>query len=451
MIEHGTGTPKSNEDSTTTNRKDPAGSPLSNLEHGQPPSSGRSTAPGAGKLPVGKKAPPLITGPRKQRGLASSRQAAGLAKLCERLKREIKERRKAQVALGKQELHFRTLVETMNSGLIILDERGVITYVNNKLLDLTGYDRSRFLGRPINEILDMIRTTNRAEVLEELEKRKTGRTASYEVIARRTDGAKLNVLVSPRPLHDEKGVFRGSFAVVTDITGLKAAEERLRIRGEQLQSLSSQLLAAEERERRRMSVGWHADLGQALVALKLSAKFIRMRVSCEQDNELCEHCLSMAKLADEIIQKFPDLCGDLSPLVIEDLGLSSALRSLLEDFARCHGIICHVDVDELSAHFDAEAQIMIYRVLQECLNNVLRHAAASRVSLSFKRIDDRALFRIEDDGVGFPDEPPRNGTSSSKKLGLIAMRERVRMLGGSLEIESARGATSVSFSVPLQT
>ncbi|NTV42099.1 MAG: PAS domain S-box protein [Syntrophobacteraceae bacterium] len=397
-----------------------------------------------------KRASPDATGAKPGQDSAFPKRPAGLVKLCKRLKREVRDRKKAQLELRKSELHFRRLVETMNSGLAIQDEHGVITYVNDKLLEISGYGKQDFVGRPIEHILDMIGTTNRRQVLEEIEKRKRGEADSYELTGRRKDGGQLSVIVAPRPLLDEKGVFRGSFAVVTDITELKEAEERLRTYGEQLQFLSSQLLAAQEREKKRMSMELHDDLGQSLVALKLCAKSIRMRLAPDQETELCGECLWLVKLADEIVQRFRELCGDLCPLIIEDLGFSSAVRMLFEDFSRIHGTRCDTDVDDLDKLLDTEAQIMIYRVLQECLNNVAQHAAASRVSFEFKRDNKTAFFRIQDDGIGFPEDYCRTGSLQTKSLGLITMAERVRMLGGNLDIKSAEGSTSISFSVPLQ-
>jgi PAS domain S-box-containing protein len=441
-------TGKPNETSLRVRQSNSDGAPLSDAEHEQSHLSGVSShREDHASL---KRTRADATAAKPGRDSAFPKRPAGLVKLCERLKREIKDRKKAQRELRKNELHFRRLVEMMNSGLAIQDEHGVITYVNDKLLEISGYGKQDFVGRPIEQILDMIGTTNRRQVLEEMEKRKKGQADSYELTGRRKDGGQLSVIVAPRPLHDEKGIFRGSFAVVTDITELKKAEERLRIYGEQLQFLSSQLLAAQEREKKRMSMELHDDLGQSLVALKLCAKSIRMRLAPDQETELCGDCLWLVKLADDIVQRFRELCGDLCPLIIEDLGFSSSLRMLLEDFSRIHGTRCDADVDDMDRRLDTEAQIMIYRVLQECLNNVAQHAAASRVSFEFKRDNETALFRIEDDGIGFPEDYHRTGNLQPKSLGLITMTERVRMLGGNLDIKSAKGSTSISFSIPLQ-
>lgn len=379
-----------------------------------------------------------------------SRQSGALAKLCERLKREIRERKRVQSELQRKELHFRRLVETMNSGLVIQDEYGNVTYVNDKLLQISGYERQDFIGRPIDQILSMVHASNRSEVLEKLEKRKKGESASYELKGKRKDGGRLSVLVSPRPLLDEKGQFRGSFAVVTDILELKEAEERFCIYGEQLQSLSHQLLKTQETERGRLSRELHDDLGQALVALKLSVKTIRLRLESERKDELCSECALLTRLVDEIVQRFRELCGNMSPLIIEDLGLAETMRMLMEDFASCQGTVCDVNVDDLDDVLDPEAQILIYRVLQECLNNVAKHAAASRVSFEFKRESGRAVFRMKDNGIGFVQDHYQSGRLKAKNLGLITMAERVRVLGGSLDINSVKGSTSISFSIPLQ-
>lgn len=242
----------------------------------------------------------------------------------------------------------------------------------------------------------------------------------------------------------------GSFAVVTDNSKQKAFEERLRIYGGQFRSFSSRLLKIQARERKRISKEVHYNLGQAVLAVKLTTKSTRMRLAPDEANEPCGECAWLVRLADEIVQRFRELCGDMGPLIIEELGPTAAMRMLVEDFASSHATVYEVDVDDLDDPLDPEAQLLFHRVLQECLDNVARHAAAPRVAFAFKRENGLVSFRIADNGISFVDDHHQSGSLPASNLELITIAERVWLLGGSLDIGRAEGNTSIRFSIPLK-
>jgi signal transduction histidine kinase len=139
---------------------------------------------------------------------------------------------------------------------------------------------------------------------------------------------------------------------------------------------------------------------------------------------------------------------DLSPSILEDLGLSAALRRLAEDFRQLHGIDFAVDMDRIDHLFSETARIILYRILQEALTNIEKHARAQKASLTIRRKPDRVFFEIKDDGTGF--EVAR-ALAAEKGLGLATISERVRMLHGSLKLGSRPGSgTCISFEIPLQ-
>jgi signal transduction histidine kinase len=223
-----------------------------------------------------------------------------------------------------------------------------------------------------------------------------------------------------------------------EIEDRKRAEEALRESQGRLRFLSSHLLTAQERERRRISLELHDELGQALTFLKLQLRSIERNLSGEQEavRKDCEHTLWCV---DQVLENVRRLSRDLSPAILEDLGLLAALRRLVEDFARHNNIETALDMNDIHEPFSRDVQIGIFRIFQEALTNIAKHAEASRVSMVVLRQEDRVHFALEDDGRGFDVKQVTDKDPSESGLGLMAMEERARMLGGHLDIRSQKG------------
>ena len=151
---------------------------------------------------------------------------------------------------------------------------------------------------------------------------------------------------------------------------------------------------------------------------------------------------------DQIIENVRRLSRDLSPSILEDLGLSAALRWLIEDSAKHFNIKASVDVADIDDLFPLESQITIYRIFQEAFTNIGKHAQATHVSAVIKRDENRVSFLLQDDGKGFDIRQIRVGYPAERGLGLAAMDERTRMLGGHLDISSQKNkGTKVTFNI----
>ena len=343
---------------------------------------------------------------------------------------------------------YRMLVETMNAGLGVMDEKGGWIYVNDRLCDMVGYSRDEMIGRPVAEFLDR---EGQQIYVDQMPKRRKGYSEPYETTGVRKDGQRLFARVSPKPIFDDQGAFRGSFAVITDITALKRTEETLRESEEHLQALSFQLLMAQEKERGRISRELHDELGQSLAVLKLRLKFLEKNF--EKDPEkVREECEQSFQYIDQMIEEVRRLSRDLSPSMVEDLGLSNALRWLINNFGRNNSLeltldIKDADIDHLLSQV---AQVVIYRILQEALTNIGKHARASHVSVAIDRQDKDLSLLVQDDGKGFDVTEALRSKAPSKGLGLVTMQERAKMLGGTLEVWSQKGkGTRISLHFPL--
>jgi signal transduction histidine kinase len=257
------------------------------------------------------------------------------------------------------------------------------------------------------------------------------------------------VILSPKPLFAPDGDFIGSFAVVTDITALKTIEAALRGSEQKLRLVSEHLLLARERERERISRELHDELGQDLTVLKHRTRFIERKLRKDQ-KVLKEACAEIIQHLDKIMENTRRISKDLSPALLEDLGLTASLRRLVEDTGKHSPTQVISDIHDIDSLLPKEVQVNLYRIVQEALNNAMKHAGASRAWVSVKRDGSRIVCLVTDDGRGCNLQEASTKASPSGGLGLPIMEERARMIGGKLLIRShPTTGTEVRLVVPV--
>jgi PAS domain S-box-containing protein len=223
---------------------------------------------------------------------------------------------------------------------------------------------------------------------------------------------------------------------------LKASEERLR-------DLTSRLINAQEAERKRLAVELHDDLGQSLMVLKLQVRQIANKVPDHQ-RQIRDQCTQVLDYINEVVENVRRLSRDLRPPVLQDLGLGIAVKLILENFGRLHELECSWEIDEIQGLLAAEQEVMIYRIFQESLTNISRHAQATRVTIAIRKSPKAIRFNIEDNGVGFDLQNLSGENLIEAGLGLASIEERARMVNGSLGIWSQKGqGTRITLVVPL--
>lgn len=234
-----------------------------------------------------------------------------------------------------------------------------------------------------------------------------------------------------------------------EIRERQAIEAELRQSEHRLRVLTSQLLNAQEQERQRVSRELHDELGQSLMVLKLQIRNLEKKLVAEQGSK--DSCFEVVRQLDEVIENVRRLSRDLSPTILEDLGLTVALQNLFDTFSKHYGIKdLTYHSDEIENLFPKEFQVNIYRIFQEALTNIGKYARASKVTLTVKRGAGEVCFSVEDNGVGFDLEKVLEKDVREKGMGLAAMAERVRILGGSLHVKSEAGrGTNISFRIPV--
>jgi len=221
---------------------------------------------------------------------------------------------------------------------------------------------------------------------------------------------------------------------------------RLAARTEDLERLSRRMVEQHERERRRLSLHLHDETAQLMTAVKLQLGVLQERAEPEMQRQLGR----ALALMDEGIGGIRHLTNDLRPSLLDDLGLVPALRSMASAYAERSGIAVAVDAPESLPPLVADAELALFRALQESLSNVAEHAQAHRVAVGVRAEAGRVVMDIADDGVGFPADGAPAGLERAGHLGLTGMRERIIAVGGTIETGAADGGGArVTVRVPV--
>lgn len=221
--------------------------------------------------------------------------------------------------------------------------------------------------------------------------------------------------------------------VLHDVTQRRRAIHDLEASRRLIRRLSANAAEAREEERRRIARELHDELGQSLTAMKMDLMDCAAGVGWVGEHPKLNNLLVRI---DEIMASVRRLASDLRPQILDDLGLSDAIEALAQDFSKRQGIEVRLRLDDPGDSMDERVMIALYRMVQEALTNVARHARADRVSIDLHRQDSHVVLKVEDDGVGLPDLLP---DSDHNHYGVLGMRERTDMLGGDFEIGNAPG------------
>jgi PAS domain S-box-containing protein len=236
------------------------------------------------------------------------------------------------------------------------------------------------------------------------------------------------------------------FHMVTDITDRKVAEEQLKTSREQLRDLSLHLESIREEERTNSAREIHDELGQLLTALKIDISWVAKRLP-KAEAPLVEKVGTMYELVDNAIQTVKRISSELRPGLLDDLGLAAAIEWQAQELRKRTDIDFEFRVSPKEITLDRDRSTAIFRICQEALTNVVRHANATRVKLSLEKKQGRILFKISDNGKGIEEKQ----LSDPKAFGLIGMRERAMSKGGDVKISGTPGeGTTIIVSIPLK-
>ena len=342
--------------------------------------------------------------------------------------------------LQRSEANYRELFENASDAILIHDLEGRIIEANKACEKLLGHTEHELLGRKASEFLkkgarDLAREV-RSTLLdgEAMEER-------YEQILERGDGTEAIVEIATR-LITADGEPVGFQNIARDVTEERKMRDNLRY-------YLMQVLRAQEEERKRISRELHDDTSQSLLLLIHELDALTSNTGTRLPKQVREEANKLYNLAVEILDGIRRYAQELRPAILDDLGLVAALEWVAESLDRERGIIASVDVSGSAYDLSPEARLVLFRIAQEALTNVKKHSEASR---AFVRLDcgaEKILMTISDNGKGF-DLPQRLGDlPRMDRLGLTGMRERARLLGGTIQIETRLGeGTTITVELP---
>jgi PAS domain S-box-containing protein len=345
-------------------------------------------------------------------------------------------RKRSDEALRDNEARLELAADSAGAGLWSLDISSGIFWVNQRARLMFGFSPDEtvtfegFLNLVHPGDRDMIRGKVRSVV------RTGGRlSADYRII--RPDGAVRWISSRGRPGAGGSGKPDHLTGISVDVTEHKIAEEAAR-------ELSGRLISAHEEERARLARELHDDLTQRLARLAIDAGLVESMIS---DSPAGRTISSLREGLVRLSEDIHALSYRLHPSILEDLGLAEALRTEIERCAKQDSLSVTAGLDGIPENVPRDVALCLFRVAQEGMRNVVRHAGAGEVELSVRKLDGGLQLAVRDDGAGFDPSLRRDG----RKLGLTSMLERVRLLGGTLDIESAPGrGTAVIAWVPLK-
>lgn len=248
-----------------------------------------------------------------------------------------------------------------------------------------------------------------------------------------------------RPIADEKGVVQFIVPSGFDITPRIRAEKRLQQTTDRLLFLSRRLLEILETERRQLARELHDEIGQALTAAKINLQTVQRY---PEPDTIVERLDESIAVVDNALMQVRSMSLELRPPLLDDLGLDAALRWLAEQQSRRAGLRIELQ-GAATTRYPSEVETACFRVAQEALTNVVRHARARSVVMKLEAIGGMLHLRVKDDGGGFDVQAARRRGMTGDSLGLVGMEERAILVGGEIEWHSAPGATEVHAWFPL--
>lgn len=360
--------------------------------------------------------------------------------------RDISDRKRAERRVRTVEERFRSIFESTADCVVVWDLDYNCLYANESAIRYIGLTRERVVGQNIHDsfghlpsLLSLFKRRIDAVIECGEEIRGEDQTAREEGTVW-SESAAL-------PLINSRGTTYAVAVVYRDVTARKLVEDELKHTGERLQALSGSLIAELENERRHFARELHDEIGQALTLIKISLQQVQLAGRRKKDAEQVRQAI---RDVEELIQRVRNLSHSLRPSVLDDLGLVPALRWYLGCLERIQGLSVSFDADQPEERYAVEVETAGFRIVQEAVTNAMRHSRGSSLAVELRRFPAALQLTVTDNGAGFDVGETLERAVKGTSLGLLGMRERVTLVGGNIDIESApRRGTKVQVRLPL--
>jgi len=358
--------------------------------------------------------------------------------------KDITERKKSELELIESEKKFRMLFNNANDAVFVTQLRKNKTYgdfieVNDVACKRFGYTKDEFLKLSPSAIIQpqYIEEFNRS-----IEKLIEESHIIYQVIHRAKDNKLIPTEVSSHlfPYDGELTVL----SIARDITERKEAEDKLRRNSIVLRNLASHLQSIKEEERTLIAREIHDELGQVLTVLKIQITLLANKLRDDQ-TDLKEKISSLSKIIDDSVESVQRITSKLRPNILDELGLIPAIEWQTQEFRKVTDILFSLSLPSNEINIDKEKSTVIFRIFQEAVTNIIRHASASHVYISLNLSHPKLILEVKDNGLGISSEQIKNPRS----LGIIGMKERALAVGGEVNIEGIpTKGTNVKVEIP---
>ncbi len=353
--------------------------------------------------------------------------------------RDVAKRRQEQMETAQQA----ALLDLTQDSVFVIDIEGKVMFWSRGAEAMFGYSKDQAAGKIAHEMLCTEFPRPFTEITDQLTK--VGHWEG-DLIKTAHDGRRVTVAGRWALQWGTRGQPPRVLVVNSDITERKHAEESLVLQREQLRALAERLQCVREEDRKRVARDLHDQIGQILTSIKMDLTWMTRHLPDSQGEVLSRLKESILSINDGV-KAVRSICSGLRPGVLDDLGLAAAIEWQASEFASRNGIDCEVSVPRVDLHLDGDRATATFRIFQECLTNVIRHAQAKTVRVDLCQEDENILLTVADDGIGFHDGGTLTALGS---LGLLGMKERAQFCGGDVQISSSLGkGTTVIVRVPV--
>ncbi|HBL24877.1 MAG TPA: hypothetical protein DDZ40_12290 [Deltaproteobacteria bacterium] len=372
--------------------------------------------------------------------------------------RDITERIRMERVLRASQRRLSDIIEFLPDATFVIDREGTVIAWNRAIEEMTGVCKEDmigksnhvyaipFYGRRRKLLIDLVANGDEASESKYIYVKKNGDTIFAEAFTGALYGGKGACLWgTATPLLDDRGNRVGAIESIRDITDHAAAEEKLRSSCEEMRRLSAHIEEVRENQRAAIARELHDVLGQILAVINMDLRWLNKKIPVHEKELLGKvaSALTLVKQATRTVQR---VSSGLRPVVLDDFGLAAAIDHAVTQFRDQTGMKTSLRMDQ-TIDPNKNTSIALYRILQEALTNVIRHANATTLEVSLLRTESTVQLMVRDNGRGISNEQVRNNGS----LGILGMRERASFIGGRLEISGANSkGTQITVNLPLK-
>lgn len=345
--------------------------------------------------------------------------------------------KKAERIISESEKKYRTLVESMPDAAFIVNTNGYVNFANSRFLQLIKYTSEKFSKLPVLKVFPGEVNSNLRSNFDYVFSSGLNRQLEHQFDNNSKQQWFETTLV---PQYDNSQTIVSILGISREITERRKLELQhmelvttLKSQQKTLKDLSSEIIRTQEAERKRISREMHDEFGQTLIAISLNLEIINQGYSLGTE-ELQSKIADCKQLVQKMMQEIHRFSFELRPMILDDLGLLPAIRSHSREYSKRTGIEVNFYGSEVIDKLDNEVKTVLYRIFQEGLNNIAKHAHAHSVDISLKKDGGVISMSIMDDGVGFDHQKSTGAKPGKGGLGLQGIRERVRSVGGNFRI-----------------